>query len=169
MSSRILVVEDDRSAREEITAALGEAGYDVKSAAYYPDAFAILKREAIDLAIVDLRLGDPADSPANSGDHVLDYVWELGILAVVVTGFPGSPLEVRSRAESRGGTVYEIVDKKRFHDEPDYLRNGFIHTVQMALEAVADIRESEGLTEPQQQRLEELAARHRRRPDASQP
>lgn len=54
---RILIVDDDASLVEALTGLLGQAGYDVRSAEAAEAALDLVRREPIELALVDVRLG----------------------------------------------------------------------------------------------------------------
>ena len=56
---RILVVEDDRNLREQVAAALGDAGYTVDTAANGEDGQFMGETEPYDLVILDLGLPAP--------------------------------------------------------------------------------------------------------------
>jgi len=55
---RILIVEDDRTARQALSILLDEEGYDVTEAATGAEALAALDRVPVELALVDYRLPD---------------------------------------------------------------------------------------------------------------
>src|SRR5213080_2900880 len=66
-SMRVLVVEDDKNLREQLAAALGDAGYTVDSADNGEDGQFLGETEPYDLAILDLGL------PKIDGLSVLKY------------------------------------------------------------------------------------------------
>jgi DNA-binding response OmpR family regulator len=59
--ARILVVEDDQSLRELLSAALEREGFEVEAVADAPSAEAALDRFKADVAILDIQLGDGPD------------------------------------------------------------------------------------------------------------
>ncbi len=54
--SRVLVVDDDKDVRELVETILRNAGFAVTSVADGAAALAIIERQAVDLAVVDMRL-----------------------------------------------------------------------------------------------------------------
>jgi two-component system, response regulator RegA len=79
----ILLVDDDEVFRMRMARALGERGYEVRSAAGYDEAMASAQSDSPEMALVDLRM------PGRSG---LDLVRDLKALdastrVVVLTGY----------------------------------------------------------------------------------
>jgi CheY-like chemotaxis protein len=78
--ARVLVVDDHEDSRELMAAMLGTAGHQTVLAADGEEALAVLRREKIDLALVDIFL------PVKDGIEVIremrrDYPW-IKIVAV---------------------------------------------------------------------------------------
>lgn len=85
---RALVVDDEEAIRKAFTALLEQAGCRVATAATSDEAIAAMKREAPDIAFVDLVM------PGGSGVQVLRAIRELDdtLPVIVVTGYPDSDL-----------------------------------------------------------------------------
>ena len=56
MSARLLVADDDAVARDLLGEVLTREGYEVRAAANGAEALAVCETDAIDLALVDLRM-----------------------------------------------------------------------------------------------------------------
>jgi DNA-binding NtrC family response regulator len=84
MAERALVVEDDPATLEACAEVLRQAAYEVVSATTGEAAQAILRREAIDLAVVDLRM------PSMGGLDVLRVAKDVDpeIAVVLITAYP---------------------------------------------------------------------------------
>jgi NtrC-family two-component system response regulator AlgB len=76
---RVLVVEDDRNTRTTLTLCLEAMGCDVVQASSHTTALAALSTRALDLAFVDVKLGDE-----NGLDLLPDILGERPTLEVVV-------------------------------------------------------------------------------------
>lgn len=79
----LLLVDDEEAFRQRTARALSRRGFEVREAASMDEAIAEAKREAPEIALVDLRLG---------ADHGLDVVRELHViepmtLIIVLTGY----------------------------------------------------------------------------------
>jgi CheY-like chemotaxis protein len=83
--ARVLVVEDDAAVREALGAVLGQEGHVVLEAADGPGALEAVRREPVDVALVDLDLA------GMSGLEVARQVKRVQPRAriVLVTGWPG--------------------------------------------------------------------------------
>jgi DNA-binding NtrC family response regulator len=55
---RVLVIDDDASVRLSLAAFLEDEGFEVRSSECGADALDVMAAEPIDVAVVDLRLGD---------------------------------------------------------------------------------------------------------------
>lgn len=96
--SRILLVDDDRAFRHAIGTLLTEAGHTVLQAADGPEALALVKREAVDLMLLDIGL------PGMSGLEVLTGVRAMAapprVVIVTADDTPETLLKaVRSQAD----------------------------------------------------------------------
>jgi two-component system response regulator RegA len=83
MTTRILIVDDNFSLREQLSRAFRRRGYDVATAVDYDSAMELAKQHTFDQAVLDLRM------PGPSG---LDLLRDLRALqpevkAVILTGF----------------------------------------------------------------------------------
>ncbi|HOV74976.1 MAG TPA: response regulator [Candidatus Hydrogenedentes bacterium] len=85
---RALVVDDEEAIRKAFTTLLEQAGCRVVPAATADEAIAEMKREAPDIAFVDLVM------PGGSGVQVIRAIRELDdtLPVIVVTGYPDSEL-----------------------------------------------------------------------------
>lgn len=94
----ILIVDDHRVTRMGLAEMLSEAGYDVVTAATFPEARRILRESPPDLLIADVRLGSfNGLQLVISGQH--------RVPAIVITGYADTVLEAEAR---RGGAEYLI-------------------------------------------------------------
>lgn len=78
--ARILVVEDDFLVRLEIETVLGQAGARVRACGTVADALAYVDAEALDAAVLDVRLGRETVAP------VAHKLTDLGTPFVLYTG-----------------------------------------------------------------------------------
>jgi two-component system, NtrC family, response regulator HydG len=132
MKARILVIDDEESIRFTFAAFLSKEGYEVVTAADYPDAVALLERETPDLIFADIILG------RHVGTEVLAEVKRRGLKCpvVMITGLPA----VETAAESVRQGAYDYLAKpigketllrvtkialehKRLADEKDRMEN----------------------------------------------
>lgn len=110
---RVLVVDDQRSARRVITTILSSVpDVVVHEASSLEEARSALDREAIDLALIDIRLDD---DPRNRDGLVLlrEIKDRTAIVPVMVTAFSDMP---EIRAAMRGG-AWDYVLKDRLCEE----------------------------------------------------
>ena len=79
----ILVADDEDAFRELLCEALTEWGYHVTPASNGDEAIAVLEREPVDFALVDVRM------PGANGESVLRLVRErsLNVSVIMITGF----------------------------------------------------------------------------------
>jgi len=87
--SRILLVEDDESTREGMTALLEDAGYTVQSAGVFVDGRRLLAENPPDLLIADVRLG-------RYNGLQLVATSSRGVPTIMVTGFPDPALRAEA-------------------------------------------------------------------------
>jgi CheY-like chemotaxis protein len=95
---KILIVEDDLATRVGLQELLGSAGFDVASAADFPEGRRLLERDAPQLLIVDLRL-------AGYNGLQLLHINPRPIPTIVITGYPDDVLQADVR---RLGAEYLI-------------------------------------------------------------
>jgi two-component system response regulator PilR (NtrC family) len=91
-SSRVLVVDDERSMREVLSIVLKRDGYDVLVAEDGPSAVELMKRERIDILITDIRM------PHMSGVDVLREAKRIDpeIISIVMTAFASTDTAVEA-------------------------------------------------------------------------
>src|SRR5918994_7489031 len=91
-SSRVLVVDDERSMREVLTIVLKRDGYDVLVAEDGPAAVALLKQQRVDILITDIRM------PQMSGVDVLREAKRIDpeIITIVMTAFASTDTAVEA-------------------------------------------------------------------------
>lgn len=94
----ILIVDDHHVTRLGLAEMLGEAGYDVVTAATFQEARRILRESPPDLLIADVRLGS-----FNGLQLVISG--QQRIPAIVITGYADAVLEAEAR---RGGAEYLV-------------------------------------------------------------
>ena len=70
-TATVLAVDDNATIRKAISMRLGSRGYDVITAADGPGALAVVKRQRVDLVLLDLQM------PGMRGEEVLQEI--LGI------------------------------------------------------------------------------------------
>ena len=121
---RLLVVEDNAAERMSIGELLGHDDVEIATAESGGEALDILRREAIDCVVLDLRL------PDMSGFDVLQQLGHDGALSEVpVVVFTGRELtaeeDVRLRAMARSVVVKGVESPERLLDETSL----FLHRV----------------------------------------
>jgi len=107
---RILIIDDDASLVEALTGLLSSAGYEVRSAGAADDALDIVRREPIELALVDIRLG------AQSG---LDLLPQLKLLrpemsVIIITGVGTIETAVEAMQRGADNFIEKPIDPPRF-------------------------------------------------------
>ncbi|MCS7158435.1 MAG: sigma-54 dependent transcriptional regulator [Blastocatellia bacterium] len=110
MGQRILIIDDDASLVTALTGLLSQAGYDVRSAETAEAALDLVRREPIELALVDIRLG------AESG---LDLLPQLKLLRpemslIVLTGVGTIAMAVEAMQRGADNFIEKPVDPPRF-------------------------------------------------------
>jgi len=105
---KILVVDDDASIREALSALLEQAGYEAQCAQTGKEAIEKCRTESFDLALIDIKL------PDMEGTNLLDTMTKLDreIVKIMITGYPS--LENAVRALNLGADGYLM---KPFHYE----------------------------------------------------
>lgn len=110
MRQRILIIDDDVSLVAALTGVLDQAGYEVRSAETADAALEIVRREPIELALVDIRLG------TESG---LDLLPQLKLLrpemsVIVLTGVGTIALAVEAMQRGADNFIEKPIDPPRF-------------------------------------------------------
>jgi DNA-binding NtrC family response regulator len=107
---RVLVIDDDPSFLDPAAALLRHAGYDVRSAQTGPAALEIVRREPIELALLDIRLG------AESGLDVLPQLKalrpEMSVIVITALGTIENAVEAMRR--SADNFIEKPIDPPRF-------------------------------------------------------
>jgi RNA polymerase sigma factor (sigma-70 family) len=112
-SSRVLVVEDDRSWLQILSEILQDCGLDVDTANNLDDALVVLKDQTHRLAVVDLSLS-PDDHNNYDGLRVLDAVRRLDpyCRTILLTGFATVELAVTALTDYG---VFTFLRKENFN------------------------------------------------------
>lgn len=110
MGQRILIIDDDAALVEALTGLLGQAGYEVRSAETAHAALELVRRESIELALLDIRLG------ATSG---LDLLPQLKVLrpemsVIVLTGVGTIATAVEAMQRGADNFIEKPIDPPRF-------------------------------------------------------
>ncbi len=92
MEFKLLVVDDSAVVRETLSEAFGTEGYKILTASSGDEAIAILDREPVDVAVVDLHM---AGLP---GEEVLKHIRKKSpkTHSLVITGYPDREAKVRA-------------------------------------------------------------------------
>lgn len=103
MSKKILVIDDEPGVREVLTEYLEKEGYKVTAVENGATALSNIKREAYDLAILDLKL------PDMEGTEVLKGIrrFDTEIKVVVLTGYPS----IKTAAETAKSQALDYLTK----------------------------------------------------------
>jgi DNA-binding NtrC family response regulator len=95
MGQRILIIDDETSFLSPVTALLNHAGYEVRSAQTGQAALDVVRREPIELALLDLRLG------AESGLDLLPQLKtlrpEMSVIMITAVGTIQTAVEAMQR------------------------------------------------------------------------
>lgn len=94
-SCRILIVDDNRSARRLLRALLQSVGHTVVEADTVDAALALVSTRRVDLICTDIRM------PGKDGFFLIEKLRETGTPVIVVTGFD----DAADRARTRPGVV----------------------------------------------------------------
>jgi DNA-binding NarL/FixJ family response regulator len=123
----VLVVEDDAGWRSILAELLADAGHRVRSCSSFGEALGHLRRERLDLAVVDLSLAR-ATAPCDNLDglRLLASTRAAGIPTLVVSGM-ATPDDVEQAYAEHG--IFAYLEKQTFD------RHAFKQAVAEALEA----------------------------------
>ncbi len=114
MTARLLVVDDEATLRESLTALLRDAGYSVHTAFDVPSALAALTEEPFDLVLTDLKMpGASGDMEERAGHELLLQIGRLhpGTPVVVLTGH--ATIETAVDAMKAGAADYVLKPFRR--------------------------------------------------------
>ena len=122
----ILVVDDDEGIRRLLARWISEMGHTVKAAPDGDTALAIMRAEAIDVALCDIRM------PGHDGIWLLDQVRRFypGIAVVLATGL----LEMDPMVTLRPGVVGYIVKPFNREDLEQSVKRGMVARKRLLLE-----------------------------------
>jgi DNA-binding NtrC family response regulator len=110
MGQRILIVDDDASLVEALTGLLDQAGYEVRSVETAEAALELVRREPVELALLDIRLG------VASG---LDLLPQLKVLrpemsVIMLTGVGTIATAVEAMQRGADNFIEKPIDPPRF-------------------------------------------------------
>ncbi|MFO7839539.1 MAG: response regulator [Desulfosalsimonadaceae bacterium] len=139
--SSILVVDDERSIRDGVERVLARMGCRVLTAPDGEKALAILEKEPVTIAILDLKM------PGMDGMELHDRIREIdeAIVVIIITGY--ATIETAISAMKQG--AYDFIPKPF---EPDHLKI----VVNRALEKIRLSREAQKLQEERERTLVDL-------------
>ncbi len=124
---KILVVDDERDIREGIERILKRMGFVVFTASRGEEALAILEKETVSIAILDLKMPGMDGLELHKRIQVIDEQ----IIVIIITGY--ATIETAIEAMKQG--VYDFIPKPF---EPEHLRivvNRANEKLQLTLEA----------------------------------
>lgn len=138
---KILVVDDERSIREGVERVLSRMGCEVTTAQNGKEGLDILKREAVSIAILDLKM------PGMDGMELHQRIREIDerIVVIIITGY--ATIETAINAMKQG--AYDFIPKPF---EPDHLKI----VVNRAIEKIRLSREAEKLQAERERTLIDL-------------
>jgi signal transduction histidine kinase len=139
--SKILVVDDERSIRDGVERVLKRMGCEVRTAPDADKALEILDKEAVTVAILDLKM------PGMDGMELHQRIREIDerIVVIIITGY--ATIETAITAMKQG--AYDFIPKPF---EPDHLKI----VVNRALEKIRLSREAEALQAERERTLVDL-------------
>lgn len=127
VSAHILVVDDDAGWRSVLREILTDAGHRVAACRSYGEALAVLQRQNIDLAIVDLALSPASRNEQTAGGYrLLQNMQQRHIPMMVLSGI-ASPREIEQ--------IYDTYAIHNFLEKQHFDRRGFLHVIAQALAA----------------------------------
>lgn len=152
---RILLVEDDKEIREGIEIFLKGQGYQVFQAADGVEGLAVLEREPIDLAIVDVmmprmdgitmtaRLRETYDFPViflSAKSEEVDKILGLNMGADDYVTKPFTPMELLARVNSHLRRYHRFLDRlnSKQEENPKVHRLGGIEVNEETVEVLVD-------------------------------
>jgi len=158
-AGRVLVVEDDAGWRSILSELLADAGYEVCLCSSFGEALGRLRREKVDLAVVDLSLSGSTVTHTDpwhrvpvgeslEGYRLLANTRAAAVPTIVVSGVATPGQIERAYAEH---AIFAFVEKRTFD------RRVFLQTVEEARRAAAAGSELDCLTRREREVLELLA------------
>jgi DNA-binding NarL/FixJ family response regulator len=106
-----LIVEDDAGWRSLLSEILSDAGYDVRTSSSYVEAIGLLKRENVQLAVVDLSLASSLAQENLDGYRLLTYMQKARVPVIVVSGY-AEPARIEQAFREQ--LIYACVEKQAF-------------------------------------------------------
>jgi DNA-binding NarL/FixJ family response regulator len=107
----VLVVEDDAGWRSLLNEILTDAGYQVRTCTSYVEAISLLKREDVQLAVVDLSLASSLSQENLDGYRLLTSMQKAHVPVIVVSGY-ADPVRIEQAFRER--LIYACLEKQAF-------------------------------------------------------
>src|SRR3990170_1986371 len=156
---KILVVDDEKSIRDLLSAALGQWGYQAFLSTSGPEALGMLKGQLLDAALIDIRM------PDMDGIELLRELkrYDSSMEVVIMTGYPTVTTAVEALKEG----AYDYLTKPLIMDELKHLLARLIerrflrkevNTLRSRLGEQLAVNELVGVS-PQMQAVKEVVAK----------
>ena len=156
---KILVVDDEKSIRDLLSAALGQWGYQAFLATSGPEALGMLKGQLLDASLIDIRM------PDMDGIELLRELkrYDSSMEVVIMTGYPTITTAVEALKEG----AYDYLTKPLIMDELKHLLARLIerrflrkevNTLRSRLGEQLAVNELVGVS-PQMQAVKEVVAK----------
>ncbi len=156
---KILVVDDEKSIRDLLSAALGQWGYQAFLATSGPEALGMLKGQLLDASLIDIRM------PDMDGIELLRELkrYDSSMEVVIMTGYPTVTTAVEALKEG----AYDYLTKPLIMDELKHLLARLIerrflrkevNTLRSRLGEQLTVSELVGVS-PQMQAVKEVVAK----------
>ena len=104
----ILVVDDEPNFLQMVKTTLGKRGFEVSTALNLPDAVKLAGKDALDFALLDIRLG-PDD-----GITCLEQIKKIQpkIRAIMITAYPTEETRILAREKGASGYLVKPLELK---------------------------------------------------------
>ena len=119
----ILVVEDDLHMQRALRDRLSKDGYKMFAAVSVDEGLAVLKKESVDLVLLDLRLGDKSGLDFMDEMRDDDHIDDAGILVVVLTSIADPAM--MGDVIGRGSVDYLVKADNSLDDVSAYISEKF--------------------------------------------
>jgi DNA-binding NarL/FixJ family response regulator len=143
-----LVVEDDAGWRSLLAEILGDEGYRVRTSSSYVEAISFLKRDDVQVAVVDLSLASSLAQDNLDGYRLLTSMQKARVPVIVVSGY-AEPARIEQAFRDR--LIYACLEKQAFD------RKSFRLVVERARTAAEEDPVIRSLTEREREVLVLLA------------